>query len=183
HHLTLFALDTDEAEQEAARLDEAEEGTGYTCFGDTRVESRWLVGAGPGSGAYDLPKDTGLRMRAGRKTVLQMHYSRLLGTFPDRTTIGLRLASSVPKEAFIMGLADYNLYLPPRLREVSQSYVATVPQPVTLWGLWPHMHTTGTKLKITSVGNGQERCLAQGSGTEDEMCIAFFYMTSDGGPR
>ncbi|HVH43091.1 MAG TPA: hypothetical protein VM925_12140 [Labilithrix sp.] len=221
HHLTLFALDTDEAERAAAKLDDAEPGPGYTCFGDTRVESRWLVGSGPGGGVLDLPKGTGLRMRAGHKTVLQMHYNRANGTFPDRTKIDLKLAPSVGQEAFIFSLANYEIVLPPKLREVSQSSITRVPDAATLWGLWPHMHTMGTKLEITVLREREETCVARvnrwnfhwqgfanytqpiriakdnllkitctydtsgsdktttwGSGTDDEMCIAFIYTTA-----
>ncbi len=220
HHLTLFALDTDEAEHAAAELDAAEAGPGYTCFGDTRVESRWLVGSGPGSRALELPEGTGLRMRAGRKTVLQMHYSRAAGSTSDRTTIDLRLAPSVPVEAFIGNLANYDIAMPPGIREARQTAMMIVPESVTLWGLWPHMHLMGTKLEIAVVAGGGEQCLARvddwnfhwqgfanytkpialskddilkitctydttsarrlttwGSSSDDEMCIAFLYMT------
>ncbi|MCY1013706.1 hypothetical protein OV079_50905 [Nannocystis pusilla] len=75
HHLTLYALDSAEDEQAAADLDAAEEGPGYTCFGDTIVPSRWLVGSGPSDKGGDFPAGTGLRIGAGRKAVLQMHYT------------------------------------------------------------------------------------------------------------
>jgi Copper type II ascorbate-dependent monooxygenase, C-terminal domain len=222
HHLTLFALDTPEAEQQAAALETAGAGHGYECFGDARVPSRWLVGSGPGGGALLLPEGTGLPMLAGRKTVLQMHYNRLNGTFPDRTTIDLRLASSVRHEALVVRLADLSLYLPPQQPEVIQSTTLPVPEAATLWGLWPHMHTLGSKLDVTLSHEGKERCLARvprwdfhwqgfadyttpihveagdamkitctydtrgratatswGQGTEDEMCVAFFYITPD----
>lgn len=161
HHLTLFALDTPEAEREAAKLDSEEPGPGYTCFGDTRVDSRWLVGAGPGSGVHALPAGTGLKMRAGRKTVLQMHYSRTQGTFPDRTKIDLKLEPRVDHEAFIGNLANYDIELPPGRREISQSAVQPVPEADTLLGLWPHMHLMGRKLNITLRHAGKEQCLAQ----------------------
>ena len=220
HHLTLFAFDSAADEKTAEDLDAADPGPGYACFGDTRAPSRWLVGSGPGGGALAFPEGTGLRMRAGRKTVLQIHYNRRNGTFPDRTTIDLRLASSVRTEAFVPRLADVNLALPPHQEAVTQSDVLTVPQDVTLWGVWPHMHELGSQLRVTASHHGEEECIAQvnhwafhwqgfanyvnpiqlsagdmmrisctydtmsvdaqvgwGSGTADEMCIAFFYAT------
>lgn len=161
HHLTLFAIDSESAEKEAEALDAAEAGPGYSCLDDLRIpDTRWLVGWGPGSGALTLPKDTGLRMRAGRKTVLQIHYNQENGLHPDRTLIDMTLASSVPKEAFVRRVANTNLLIPPKQSAVEETAEFPVPKPVTLWGLWPHMHKTGASLKVSAIRDHQERCVA-----------------------
>jgi hypothetical protein len=221
HHLTLFALDSPEAEKEATDLDDADPGAGYSCFGDTRAPSRWLVGSGPGGGALTFPEGTGLRMKAGRKTILQMHYNRRNGTLSDRTTIDLKLAPKVQNEAFVPRLADTDLDIPPRLPAFTQRSTMTVPDDAKLWGVWPHMHNLGSKLRVTATHDGRDECIAQvnhwqfhwqgfanyarpislskgdtmriectydslgrdsettwGEGTNDEMCIAFFYITT-----
>jgi Copper type II ascorbate-dependent monooxygenase, C-terminal domain len=223
HHLTLFAIDSEAAEQEAEALDAAEAGPGYACLDDLRIkDTRWLVGSGPGSGALELPKGTGLRMKAGRKAVLQIHYNQENGLFEDRTQIDLMLASKVDREASVRRVADTNLYLPPKQAHAEETADFVVPRPVTLWGLWPHMHKLGKSLRVTSIHDGHEACVALsdrydfhwqgfahytqpilvnrgdtlritctyetlsrdtmttwGQGTNDEMCIAFFYMTED----
>jgi hypothetical protein len=165
HHLTLFALDSQEAEEAAATLDAAEPGPGYTCYGDIGVpDARWLVGWGPGETALFFPEGTGLRMKAGRKTVLQMHYNKQNGVFPDRSKIDLRLAEEVAHEARIKRIADTDLYLPPKQPAIDEIEEVTIPpniDSVTLWGLWPHMHTMGTKLRVTANHLGEELCLAQ----------------------
>lgn len=220
HHLTLYALDAAEDEADAAALDEADPGPGYTCFGDPLVPSRWLVGAGPSDRGRELPAGTGLRMGAGRKTVLQMHYNRLHGTFPDQTAIDLRLAESVPHEAYIKRVEDVDLQLPPGEPAVLETDTRELHEDFTLWGVWPHMHGLGRQMRVTATGPGDEACLAQvddyqfhwqqfafyeqprpvragttlridctydttsrdttttwGYGTDDEMCIGFFYVT------
>jgi len=220
HHMTLFALDTAEDEADAAALDAAEDGPGYTCFVDTVVPSRWLVSTGPSDRGGLLPAGTGLRMRAGRKTVLQMHYNRLNGRFPDRTAIDLQLAPGVRDEAFVDSVADLELELPPGLPAVVETDAVTMDDDFTLWGVWPHMHGLGTQMRVTVRRPGRLDCLARvddyafhwqqfafyerpihvragdtlrisctydttsrdtttrwGSGTADEMCLAFFYIT------
>ncbi|WAS90799.1 monooxygenase [Nannocystis punicea] len=223
HHLTLFALDTAEDEQGAEALDAAEDGPGYTCFGDTVVPSRWLVGTGPSDKGGRLPAGTGLRIGAGRKTVLQMHYNWQNGTAPDQTAVDLTLEPSVPKEAFVARVADLTLELPPGQPAVVESEVMPLEGDFTLWGVWPHMHNLGKELRVTANHPGSEVCLAQvnrynfhwqrfafyeepvqvragdvlqitctydttgrdtpttwGFGTDDEMCIGFFYITPTG---
>jgi hypothetical protein len=223
HHLTLFAIDTESAEKEAEALDAAEAGPGYSCLDDLRIpDTRWLVGWGPGSGALTLPEGTGLRMHAGRKTVLQIHYNQENGLHADRTLIDMTLASTVAKEAFVRRVANTDLLIPPKQSSVEQTTEMVVPRPVTLWGLWPHMHKTGISLKVSAIRGEEESCVANadrynfhwqgfahftspvsvnrrdnlritctyntldrdnlttwGQGTNDEMCIAFFYMTDD----
>ncbi|MFZ5476470.1 MAG: hypothetical protein ACOZNI_06795 [Myxococcota bacterium] len=220
HHLTLFALDSEEAEQDAEALDEAEPGSGYTCFGDTVVPSRWLVGSGPGDAGGAFPEGTGLRMSAGRKTVLQMHYNRAAGTWPDRTAVDLKLEASVPAETRMERVAVTDLELPPGEPVVEASDAFTLGADHTVWGVWPHMHGLGTALRVVATRPDGETCLARvddyafhwqafefyeapvelhegdrveltctwdttgrdttttwGTGTDDEMCIAFFYVT------
>lgn len=221
HHLTLFAIDSEAAEKEAEAIDAAEAGLGYSCIDELRIEdTRWLVGSGPGSGPLRLPEGTGLRMKAGRKTLLQIHYNQENGIFDDLTQIDMTLEKTVPREAAVRRVANTELSLPPMQRGVEQTAVVPVPRRLTLWGLWPHMHKLGVSMQVTAFRGAQETCLAHvdrwsfhwqgfahytkpltvergdrmritctydtigrdqmttwGQGTQDEMCIAFFYMT------
>ncbi len=223
HHLTLFSIDSESAEKAAEALDMAEAGPGYSCIDDLLIQdTRWLVGWGPGEGALTLPKGTGLRMRAGRKALLQIHYNQENGLFADRTQIDMMLAKSVEREASVRRVADTNLYLPPKQSRVEETAYLPVPRPLTLWGLWPHMHKLGVSLRVTAIQDEKESCVAHadrydfhwqgfahytkpiqveggsrlritctydtlgrdnvttwGQGTNDEMCIAFFYMTEN----
>jgi hypothetical protein len=161
HHMTLFALDSAEDEQAAAALDAAEDGTGYTCFSDPQVPSRWLVSSGPGDRGGLLPASTGLRMAAGRKTVLQMHYNRRNGTFPDRTAIDLKLEPGVAHEAFVASVADVDIELPPGEPAVVETDTVVPGGEFKLWGVWPHMHDLGAQMRVTVEHAGGESCLAQ----------------------
>jgi len=223
HHLTLYSIDTPEAEVEAEKLDAEEAGPGYSCIDDIRIpDTRWLIGWGPGGGAIKFPEGTGLRMQGGRKTLLQMHYNKENGSFPDLTSIDVTLAKSVGREARVRRVADTDLHLPPKRPSVEETDYLIIPRASTLWGLWPHMHKLGKSLKVEAVSGSDKACVAQvnrwnfhwqgfahytdpihvaegdslritctydtmgrdtettwGQGTMDEMCIAFFYMTSD----
>jgi hypothetical protein len=161
HHVTLFALDSPEAEEEAAALDAAEPGPGYTCLGDTIVASRWLVGTGPGVAGNALPEGTGTRMSAGRKTLLQMHYNRVNGTWPDQTAVDLRLESEVADETVIQRIAATDLVLPPGEAEVVVTESVEIYDDYTIWGVWPHMHDLGTRLEVTHHAAEGDACVAR----------------------
>lgn len=161
HHVTLFALDRAEDDDAARALDEADPGLGYTCFGDTIVPSRWLVGTGPGVAGNALPDGTGTRMAAGRLTVLQVHYNLAAGAAPDLSAVDLRLEPDVPHETAIERVAATDLALPPGEPEVEASAELTLGGGHVLWGVWPHMHDLGTRLEITASGVDGERCLAR----------------------
>lgn len=162
HHMTLFALDSAEDEEGAAELDAADDAPGYPCFADAVVPSRWLVGTGPSDRGGPMPDGTGLPMGAGRKTVLQMHYNRHNGTFPDQTAIDLRLEPSVAHEAFVESVADTDLELAPGEPEVVETDTMALDDDFTMWGVWPHMHGLGTTLRVTVTHPG----------SDDEACIA-----------
>jgi hypothetical protein len=161
HHLTLFAIDSESAEQAAEALDVAEAGPGYACLDDLRIDdTRWLVGWGPGSGALTLPKGTGLRMQAGRKAVLQIHYNQENGLSPDRTQIDMMLEPKIEREASVRRIADTNLNIPPKQRRVEETAEFPAPGRATFWGLWPHMHKLGVSLRVTATRGEKESCVA-----------------------
>lgn len=223
HHVIAFTLDSAAAQTQAEALDAQDAAPGYQCYGGTGVASRFTIGWAPGGGPTRLPATTGLRVPAGRKIVMQIHYNLAGGPFPDQTKIKVNLAPSVQKEALIERVSVNGLNIPPgkSLYELSnETLVPAQAGTVTLWGVAPHMHGAGKTMKITSQTNGQTQCLldvgnwdfhwqsfnmyekpltvnggdpvkitcgydtmgrttatTSGEGTEDEMCIGFFYVT------
>ncbi len=152
HHVILYSLETLEAEQEALQLDANESGPGYTCFGGSGVgNSQFVAGWAPGTFATYYPKDTGIKLKADRKAVMQIHYNTLNGAWPDRTTMDVTFATSVAKPATISPVAAYALSLPPSEAYVDQSSSQPnpAPVPVTVHGAYPHMHELGVDLRVT----------------------------------
>jgi hypothetical protein len=98
HHVILFRIAASEIAQ-AARLDSAEPGPGWTCFGGTGVggdasgasvqstlnDSNWISAWAPGWGGGRLPEGTGVPLPAGSRIVMQVHYNLLNGRAPDRS--------------------------------------------------------------------------------------------------
>ncbi len=102
HHVILFRVAPDQV-AEAEQKDDATDGQGWTCFGDSGLTG----GVGPGEGLDDAPwlgawapggseqvysRGFGERLDRGSRIVMQVHYNLLAGREPDRSAAELRLA-------------------------------------------------------------------------------------------
>lgn len=165
HHLILFALDSASAEQQAEAADAADPADGYPCFGGPgALPSRFVAGWAPGGDATHFAPGTGIRLSAGRKMVMQIHYNLANGSFPDRTRADLALASNVEKEATITRVAAHGFTLPAGSDLTTVTGQVPVPGlkgPFTIWGVAPHMHTRGKTLDASYTLNGQTTCLTR----------------------
>ena len=99
HHAIVFAVAPEQAAAARAR-DAASGGQGWTCFGDTGLETEqqqpaWVDSWTPGATETLLQHDVGFRLEPGSLLVLQVHYNLLAtdgrpgGT--DQSSVRLRL--------------------------------------------------------------------------------------------
>ena len=221
HHVLLYGVGRAEAE----RLDAAEAGPGYTCFGGPGSEGALgtVYGAWvPGTSATQYPEGTGITMTTDNVIVMQIHYNTSHGDghdhviAPDRSTIKLQLAQGrVEKPALIFPIADLNFIIPPKTSNFTSSVSFPFPGAAILYGMGPHMHTRGRKLTVTADNtclvdvpswdfnwqqlyqfttplalkpgvrlrlsctwdNPSDKVVRWGEGTDDEMCLNYFYLT------
>ena len=177
HHVVLYTIDNDAEEATAHALDASEEGPGYTCFGGAETGGgRSIAVWAPGTGATFYPDGTGLRLYAERELVMQVHYN--LATEPDRTTIALDVASSVESEGVMTGVFDISLELAPGMAEITQSAALPVPPlavPVTLHGVYPHMHRYGTGMRAYYDRGADSECLLDVPQYDFDWQQFFFY--------
>lgn len=82
HHVILFRLPPEQVAA-AERLDAAEDGQGWTCFGGPGLplngldDAAWLGAWAPGGGEKVTAEGLGIPVAAGSRVVVQMHYSLL----------------------------------------------------------------------------------------------------------
>ena len=116
HHVILFEAAGSQAAA-ATRLDRASGGRGWTCYGGPNLpldltspnarlrfgSPQWLAAWVPGRSSDALPSGRGMRLRAGAKVVMQVHYNLANGAKPDRSRVRLRLARSAkPLETMLL---------------------------------------------------------------------------------
>jgi hypothetical protein len=221
HHVLLYGV----SRSEANRLDAAEAGPGYTCFGGPGLDGApgavygaWV----PGTSATQYPEGTGITMFTDDVIVMQVHYNTSHGDGhdheigPDLTTIKLQLAKGrVEKPALIFPIADLNFTIPPKASTYTSTVSILFPVGATLYGMGPHMHTRGRQIGVTADNaclvnvpawdfnwqqlyqfqtpmslkagvrlrlsctwnNASDKIVRWGEGTDDEMCLNYFYMT------
>ncbi len=108
HHVILFTVPP-ESVADATRLDAQAPGLGWGCFGGTGIpapagsgiggsldDAPWITAWAPGWGSDRFRDGTGIRLAAGSKVVMQVHYNLLNGRKPDRSSAVL---TTVPASA------------------------------------------------------------------------------------
>lgn len=167
HHVILFDVMGEEGEAQVQKLDEQEAGDGYSCYGGPGSSAASVLLAwAPGSPPTQYPDGTGLKLGAGRKYVVQMHYNTLAGSGPDRTAIDLTLKKSVANQAFILLAGDWDLVLPPNRADASTMVDismadAGLPIDVTVHAVFPHMHKLGTRMSGEYINEKGSACMAE----------------------
>ena len=151
HHILSYIDTTGSAE----RLDRAEPGPGYTCFGGPGfAPAGGLSGWAPGMQPRVMADGVGMLLPRGANVVLQMHYNNSAPkSRTDRTKLALHFAKGpIEKRQRSIPILNRTFTIPPgeRRHEVRASW--TVPSG---WGLHansiaPHMHLLGREMKVTA---------------------------------
>ncbi|HEY0952342.1 hypothetical protein [Nocardioides sp.] len=97
HHVILFRVPPDQV-AEAERLDAGQDGEGWTCFGGSGIsgdftnidDASWLAAWAPGGDETKVRDGYGVRLDAGSRIVMQVHYNLLQGAAPDTSSTLLR---------------------------------------------------------------------------------------------
>lgn len=174
HHMIVYQPEFDPS-ADAARLEAEDPREGWRCDGGARLSASPVVLWAPGGGALHFPEGTGIRLIGGRPVVMQVHYNFTAGRLPDRTRVDLMLAPSVPAEAGLIAVGDYDLALAPRRESVSTTGTMMVPADGVVWGVMPHMHQRGLGMRVVVDGAGPELCLLQTVHWDFHWQQSYFY--------
>jgi hypothetical protein len=169
HHVLLYA----DTQGVGDRLDAADPGPGYDCFGGPGIDIslnslRSLLGGwAPGQRAHLMPDELGLTIPKGAKLIMQLHYYPVGRTGPDQTRIGLYFHEKKPKNTLLMvPVLNQSFKIPPgaEAHKVQETFpsgaIATLfdavglVEPTKLYSVYPHMHLLGTEIKVDIVDRG-----------------------------
>src|SRR5215212_458093 len=161
HHVLTFVDTTGES----VKLDEAEPGPGYTCFGGPGFTTTGSLGGwAPGQRALELPDNVAFLLPANSRLVMQVHYHPHHEEMtPDRTAYGVYFSDAPsPKEMRFLPIINQTFTIPPNdpNYRVDGSFPFRLPFPVKIWLVAPHMHLLGRKMEVQyTPRNAAEQCL------------------------
>lgn len=164
HHVIVFLV----PREFAARLDarEAEEeGPGYTCFGGPGVGLPTPVaGWVPGSVPQISSPEARIRIPAGSRLVMQVHYNTLSTTpAPDHTAVELWLTREAPVDLLVPRFFPHlglRIEAGDGASRQERVFRNTSDRPWTIVATSPHMHLLGTKMTMHAVhADGRESCI------------------------
>jgi hypothetical protein len=151
HHVLTY-LDTTGA---SVKLDEADAGLGYTCFGGPGFAPAGGIGGwAPGARPMMNPDGVGVLLPAGARVVMQVHYhNRRPAIERDRTQIGLYFARKpIDKRVRSIPVLNRTFLIPAGAarHEVRASHTIPPGRNLHAIGIAPHMHLLGREMKVTA---------------------------------
>jgi len=149
HHVIAYI----DPEGKSVALDAADPGPGFTSTGGSAGFSPalWLGGWAPGNKPHFTPTGTAVRIPAGSRIVLQVHYHKSGKPETDRTRIGIHFASGpVDKRMRIFPVLNLGLEVPPGAERHKVTATLRVPMDVHAYSVTPHMHVLGREMKVTA---------------------------------
>jgi len=152
-------------------LDAADPEQGYSCYGGPGYpageDPRWLGGWAPGGPVSMFPEGTGIRVSAGSKIVLQLHYNlESAGPGPDQTRVLVATEPDVSHPSTIQPWANPGwigtelMDIPANTDGVTHGFTYALPVDLNIYSASLHMHELG----VSGVGridraDGSETCL------------------------
>jgi hypothetical protein len=153
HHVILYAVGPAELEALAA-LEADDPEPGYACFGGPGVDGALTLGGwAPGSDGQFVPEGTAIRVPAGARLVMEMHYNLdgvvgEPGTDQTRAELWALPPGEVPDQVVIaFPIAKVGLQVPPGAEDSEQISRMRVPVTGKILASNPHMHLHGQTLR------------------------------------
>jgi len=205
HHVLAIIVDPEETgagglknSEILTALDaESPDRVGWPCFGaagDGVNPAGIPVSWAPGQGVSELPPGVGYRVKKTDWLILQVHYNLVdpkLAGLEDQTAVQIRYADSVEREGYFDLPDDFLFSLgtgnPASLEPGKPSVQYTFDyefnylplfgaQSADLYGVFPHMHQRGRKLKVELIEDGgAPQCAADVQAWDFGWQIYYFY--------
>jgi hypothetical protein len=144
HHIVLFHVPP------GVKLSKEEDAQNFGQF---------LAVYAPGMPPWKYPDGTALKVKAGSKFVIQMHYTPNGVAQDDRSLVGLKFAdpTKVKKRAMYGMAVNSGFQIPPGADNHEVASQVTFSRDMLLLNLFPHMHYRGKSFRFEAVYPDQTR--------------------------
>lgn len=150
HHLVTFV----DPSGKARKLDEADPGPGYSSgFGGIKVPEAVIHGVwAPGNLPRFLPEGVGRPLPKGADIAIQVHYHKTGKPERDQSEVALYFAKKpVTKRAVTAIVGPLSIDIPAGAASHEQTVQMTLPLPVHVLNIMPHMHLLGKSMTVTAL--------------------------------
>lgn len=153
HHVIMYI----DEKGESPKLDDRDEGPGYTCFGGPGFEisiNSMLGGWAPGTLPKPLPEGIAIQIPRGGRLVMQVHYYPFGRTGEDITKVGLYFSKGpVERRLFYIPVVNTRFEIPPGNSnyEVKANMVVPPLLDAKVVQIFPHMHLLGRQIMVDYV--------------------------------
>lgn len=156
HHIIVYV----DERGDSIALDAADPGMGYSCFGGPGfTTTRWLSAWAPGVDSAFFREGVGMRIPAGSRLVMQVHYSPLghvghgsgehAESLTDWTQIGLFTSPTSPDRAQVfIPVVNERFVLAAGDPEARVTVSFRLPFSAKLLSIGPHMHLLGKRMRV-----------------------------------
>jgi mono/diheme cytochrome c family protein len=175
----------------------APDGGAYPCLGGFGVPANFIGGWVPGAAPVLMPERTAVRVPAGGRLVLQMHYHLIDEEVRDATGLKLKWADEPPERSASFGLfgnrnglqpdpedgGEARLFIPAGKKGHMERVILPwrVPTPVRVFMVWNHMHYVGSGMRVWVERAGQPpSCLLDTPEWDFNWQQSFFYDAAAG---
>lgn len=138
---------------------------GYSCYGGPGVPTTSVLGGwAPGMRPRMFPEDTGIRLTASSRVVIQVHYHTAATPQTDRTRIGVYFAARpAAHEIIYVPVFPTRLVIPPGAERHEVAASLTIPRFLNgakAISIVPHMHLLGREIRLDATyPDGSQRPL------------------------
>lgn len=152
HHMVLFQDPLALSTRLAVRGDPQ---PGYSCFGGPGIPVLDIIGAwAPGNQPQTFPEGVGLRVTAGSRAVMQVHYHPNGAAQTDRTRVGLYFdRQPVQKDLQFAFVINEDFVIPAGASRHTVTASAVIPplRNARAISILPHMHLLGREIRLDAV--------------------------------
>lgn len=164
HHVIVYLVEPHNVAQVEDRA-ASQSGEGYTCFGGVGVGNPTpIVGWVPGNVPAISTPEAMIRIPAGAKLVMQMHYNLLASApAPDKTTVRLWFEDEAPEHLLVPTFLPHlgiDIEAGDAASKQTREFTNSSSTPWTIVSTSPHMHLLGRRLRTVKVSaDGAEECV------------------------
>ncbi len=147
HHVIVYLDNQGMSQKLEAKNTDGQEG--YTRFGGVGfMPSGSLGGWAPGLRPHKTPDGTAFKVAPGATIVVQVHYHLSGKPETDQTRVGVYFAKEpIEKEVLLSWNFNFNIDIPAGEKNYRAEFNRTIPAPITVYAVMPHMHLLGKSMK------------------------------------